>query len=467
MKKTTKILSLALAALLAVTSLAGCGEQKVDDGKVTLKIGNWPTKAASEEMLAKWDYMTKTFNEMYPDVELITGDTYTYDVKTFNARAAAKQLPNFLETYFTEIDMLMSNGYTSDITDALKNNDLLDKINPDILEIIRDENGVISGIPTYAYAQGLAINRKLFEEAGLVNEDGTPKVPETYQELAEFSQIIREKTGVAGFVHPTINNCGGWIFMNIAWSYGVKFEEQNEDGTWKATFDSPEFREALQYMYDLRWKYNALPDNKVLDNAEYLKLFGVGQAAMCVANPETLATFTQSYGMNKDDVYFATLPAGPAGRFVQTGGGLRMFFEGNTPEQNDYGVKWLMLNGYTPDITEEAATVMTTQWADTLAKGGVVFGEEIFPVWSNPERAARYAEISKDYANVDPKTYAHYKEFKDVTLKPEEAACCQQLYAVLDGVIQEVWTNENANIDELTKKAVDDFQKNHLDKMDY
>ena len=150
MKKTTKILSLALAALLAVTSLAGCGEQKVDDGKVTLKIGNWPTKAASEEMLAKWDYMTKTFNEMYPDVELITGDTYTYDVKTFNARAAAKQLPNFLETYFTEIDMLMSNGYTSDITDALKNNDLLDKINPDILEIIRDENGVSSGIPTYA-----------------------------------------------------------------------------------------------------------------------------------------------------------------------------------------------------------------------------------------------------------------------------------------------------------------------------
>lgn len=33
-------------------------------------------------------------------------------------------------------------------------------------------------------------------------------------------------------------------------------------------------------------------------------------------------------------------------------------------------------------------------------------------------------------------------------------------------LIQEVFTNENANIDELVKTANNDFQVNHLDKMD-
>ena len=62
--------------------------------------------------------------------------------------------------------------------------------------------------------------------------------------------------------------------------------------------------------------------------------------------------------------------------------------------------------------------------------------------------------------------YEDYASFKDVTVRPEETACCQQLYAVLDGAIQAVLTDENANIDQLTKTAVNDFQKNHLDKLD-
>ena len=95
------------------------------------------------------------------------------------------------------------------------------------------------------------INLNLFEQAGLI-ENGKPKVPNTWQELAETAKVIREKTGKAGYALPTINNQGGWHFINIAWSYGVEFMKQENDGSYTATFDSQEMRDVLQYMYDLK-----------------------------------------------------------------------------------------------------------------------------------------------------------------------------------------------------------------------
>lgn len=47
---------------------------------------------------------------------------------------------------------------------------------------------------------GLYINKPLFTKAGLVNEDGSVKVPQTYEELAEFAGIIKEKT-VGGYLY--------------------------------------------------------------------------------------------------------------------------------------------------------------------------------------------------------------------------------------------------------------------------
>ena len=73
--------------------------------------------------------------------------------------------------------------------------------------------------------------------------------------------------------------------------------------------------------------------------------------------------------------------------------------------------------------------------------------------------------IRKEYANVDYNDYKNYFEATDVEVKLEPAACAQQLYAVLDGCIQEVITNENADVDKLISDACKDFQQNHLDKM--
>ena len=231
--KMKKTISLTLAALL-LAAASGCGSDKTEDGKISLSIGNWPDETMSES-LKKNNKLKDEFMAAHPNI-IVKGDTYRFDTKTFTMKASANQLPTIFNTWFTEINNIIKQGYAADITEQMKKHGFDAALNPEILNLLKDENGKIYGVPTDAYAQGLYIDKKLFKEAGLVNADGSIKVPNTYEELAEYAGIIKEKTGKAGYVIPTINNCGGWHFLNIAWSYGVEFVKQKDDGSYRSRF---------------------------------------------------------------------------------------------------------------------------------------------------------------------------------------------------------------------------------------
>lgn len=462
-----KIMCLIMAGTIGAGMMAGCGSNNaaMQDGKVVLEVGNWPDGDVEKEEAARYAEYKAEFEEKYPDIMIKDGNSYGYDTQTFNVKASAGKLPNFLETWFTEINKIADAGYACDISSKLSKSGLKDEINPDMLELLTDDNGRIYGVPKEAYAQGLFINKKLFIEAGLVDENGNPKTPTTYDEVAEYAKIIKDKTGVSGFSIPTTSNAGGWHLLNIAWSYGTEFMEENSDGGYTATFNSQEFKDALQYIYDLRWKYDVLPDNKVLDIAEHRKTFATYQTAMMFGDPSVVNDFVTKYGMNKDDIMLAKIPAGPAGRYSQMGGGVVIFTANSMPEQVDAGLKWLEFIGRTPVITAEAEDKIRADYKKTIEDGGVVFPKEFFSIWRSQEREEKIQQIAADYANVKMEDYADYYDFIGVTIRPEEPVACQELYAVLDGVIQEILTNKNADIDALAKTANDDFQKNHLDKL--
>ena len=451
-----------MALVLALAALTGGCAKQADDGKITLKVGNWPD-GTNAESLTKQNELKDKFTEANPDINIVP-DTYTFDTKTFTMKASADQLPNLYSTWFTEIDNIIKQGYAADITEQMKKHGFDTAINSELLNLVKDENGKIYGVPTDAYAQGLYIDKKLFKEAGLVTADGSIKVPNTYEELAEYAGIIKEKTGKAGYVIPTINNCGGWHFLNIAWSYGVEFVKQKDDGSYEAAFDTQEARDALQYVKDLKWKYNALHDETVIDQNEMNKLFGTYQAAMMFANPPSSALSAQ-YGMDKEDIYVARMPQGPKGRFSQMGGNLRMFSKNSTPEQIDAGLTWLEFTGFSPDITDEQLKNSRTSYENTISQNGIVLDREAFEVWVNPENVEKINRLREEYANVKHEDYADYFSFKDVTINPEPSACAQQLYAILDKCIQEVITNKDADVDKLISEACKDYQLNHLNKM--
>ncbi len=468
MKK--RILSSLLVVCMLFALLVGCtggGDSggTTPDGKIIIEPGNWSVSSDPEDV-ARLDSIVSAFEEMYPNITIKTGNTYKYDVSTFSMKVASGQLATTLDTYFTEIQAMIADGLVADITDELEANGLLDKLDPDVLKLCSDENGRVYAFPFEAYRMGLVINKSLFEQAGLVNADGSPKVPETWEELVEYARIIKQKTGTAGFVMPTTGNAGGWQFMNIAWSNGVEFEEQQSDGSWKAVFNTQEFKDSLQYIHDLKWKYGVLPADTLIDHQGYYRIFATGQAAMALCAPDQINLFVQNYGMDLDDIYYAKMPAGTEGRVTQTGGGLTIFNKNATSEQIDAAIKWLMFRGRTYDIDE---TVEANIRGDSQAKvesGCVVYPEDLASVWDYAPRDERYEEIMSDYANVNMENFQSYLDTSDVVLRAEEPVACQQLYSVLDAVIQEILTNRNADIDALAQQAVSDFQSNYLDNLD-
>ena len=456
--KLRKTISLTLAALL-LAAASGCGNGE-ESGKINLKVGLWPDETTPES-LATQNKTKDEFMAANPDINII-GDTYKYDTKTFTMKASANQLPNMFKPWFTEIQQIIRQGYAADITDAMKAHGFDTGLNPELIKFVTGEDGKIYGIPTDAYMQSLYINKDIFKEAGLVNADGSIKEPDSWQELAEFSKIIKEKTGKAGFAFPTTNNCGGWQFLNIAWAFGTEFEKQRDDGTWEATFDTKETKDALQFIKDLKWKYNALLDDTVINQDDMYKYFGSEQAAMMIRN---VPYSGYSYGLDNSKLYATKMPKGDAGRFTQMGGNLWMFSKNSTPEQIEAGFKWLEFTGFAPEMTAEQEQKFREDCQNTITNNGVIVERDSFDVWTNPETLEKRRTIRKEFANVDYNDYKNYFEATDVEVKLEPAACAQQLYAVLDGCIQEVITNENADVDKLISDACKDFQANHLDKM--
>lgn len=457
-----RIIAAVAAAALVLPVMSGCGKKDItEEGKTVITVGYWPTK--DDATYNSQEKIRKDFMEKYPDIVVKT-DTYGYSVDSFPAKAAAGQLPTVFKTWFTEIDKIVSAGNCADITEAMEENGYISEMNPDLLKLVTKNNGRVYGLPTDAYAQGLYINKKMFKEAGLVEADGSIKVPDSYDDVLALSKTVKEKTGYSGFAIPNSGNTGGWHLINIAWSNGVEFCEQTDDGKWKATFDTPEFKQTLQWLYDLKWKYDSFPLDADLTRDNLTKLFATDQVAMMIADPPNDA-LTKYFGMNKDDIMVVKMPKGTKDRCAQMGGNLYMIRPDATPEQINACFKWFEFIGASPKLTDDSIANMKANFKDTIENNGIVLDRNAFDLWVSKDRTDKEIEIRKEFTNVNHKDYEDYYGFEGVKIRPEVPVCCQELYAVLDKCIQEIQTNKDVDLDALIKKSVGDWQSNHLDNI--
>lgn len=143
-----------------------------------------------------------------------------------------------------------------------------------------------------------------------------------------------------------------------------------------------------------------------------------------------------------------------------------MFSPTATKEQLEGAFTWLETTGFKKILDDEAIAAQEKSMQNTIDENGIVFPGVAVPLWINEERVKQDDELRAKYSQVDKKDFESYYDISDVTLHEEEPMACQQLYAVLDGCIQEVITNENADCKALIENACKDFQTNHLDKLD-
>lgn len=471
-----------LCAILLITTAAGCGSNEQDSNsstdqgssvssstqpaenttpkEVTISISDYPseTDTGNREI---WANYIRIMKEKYPYIT-IKPDEYAYDVNTFFPKAASGQLPDLYVSHFTEISKIMEAGYCADITEGVIKAGYDKTMNQDLLNFFKKDNNYF-GIPASGYNMSLQYNVKLWKDAGLVDSNGVPLFPKTYEELAQSAKTIKEKTGKVGFFYPTTNNQGGWMFMTLAWSFGAEFEKK-VDGKWKAVFNSPEAVAALQYLKDLKWKYDVLQPNILVDAGEGFKLLGTDQAATAFGSFDWLNIPVNDYKASKDNQALSSVPAGPAGKMALLGGRAYFFSNNATPEQIDAGFKWFEVIGITADTSDETKKILE-ETEKTKADQGLVAGVHGLRIFTGEDVVKMEDEVRAKYRNVN------YDLFKDSennvgTLKPEEPVLCQELYKTLDTVVQTALTKKDADPKALLDKAVESFQKDYLDKVE-
>lgn len=459
--KLKKLLSMALVCTMALACIPGCGEKKqADDGKIRISVAQWPeegTKSytAQMEMVAK-------FNEIYPDIEIV-GDTYKYDISTFTAKATAGTMPTLYSTWFTEVDKIIEAGYAAELTDALKDADWLSQMNQDIIKYVSNDKGKVYGIPNKVYAQGLYINKALFEQAGLVDGNGEIIIPKTFDDVYESAKAIKEKTGKAGFGLATINNQGGWHTINIAWAHGTEFLNK-KDGKYTSALDTPETVAAYEWVKKMR-AAKVFPDNPNLKANGLQELYGSGQLGMFIGEPDYINGIVMNYGMKPENIVMTSMPAGPAGSFAQMGGDLYMIDANATPEQIDACLKWIDFIGYGPTLTEEALQNLRVTHELNHEKGGVVLPQDAFYLWTNEDSIAKLLKTREGLVNIPESNLETYYSFEGVTLMPEPEVGCQELYAELDKIVQEIYANSDADVAAMVKSASNNWQVNCLDNL--
>ena len=463
-KSIQRLISLGL--ILLMLPLAGCAKSSTEVSKpadapaptpekVTLKLGIWPEDTLTDDikMHEKW---VETFNAKYPDVEVVPA-YYKYATDTFVSLAESGNLPTVFESWYTEPQKLIEGGFVKDITAELKELGWDNAMNPTIKDLL-SKDGKIYGIPRDGYALGLMINVELFEKAGLVDANGVPKYPKTWEELAQTAKIIKDKTGSAGICILAKDNAGGWHYSSIAWAFGAQMEAQ-KDGKWVAQLNSPENIAAMTYVKDLKWKYDVLtadPTNE--DWGTGFKQLGTGAAAMYIGANDATNQPTQVNKLDVKKLALVPLPAGPGGQYSLMGGTPYMFSAKATSQEVKAAFHYIEVMGKAPVTTPESLAGIEADAKNKVASEQPVIPD--FPAWIAPDFLKAKADAIAKNSNVDMALYNDYYTMikKPGNLHLEEPKLTQDMYAELTKVLQAVVTDKNADVNKLLDAANTNLQ---------
>ncbi|MFH0793975.1 MAG: extracellular solute-binding protein [bacterium] len=451
-----------LAGSVVVMSLgcSGGGEEQAPRSATNggAKIGVTTNNGAEEndeKRLAEQKIVAGYFNQNHSNA-LLKFSTWQYSPETFLAKFRSKTATDVVGLFATEGTVLIERKMALDLTDMVKSWEHFDSINKEVLEPF-SRDGRIYGLPVGGigggYVMTLFYNKKLFKASKIVDDKGEPKPPQTWEEFVEMAlKLTDREKGVAGF-GILGDDAAGWHLLNWVWQSGGDFERR-ADGKWKAVFNEPQAVVALQFIKDLKWKHDVLQHDLLATNDDLFELFAAEKIAMAIFTPEYLLYIVDKLGYPIENIGITLLPAGPAGRVNQMGGGY-MIIPSYTPPERARLALDAMLQEYDPALIEKRLALQSRQKR--------LVGLPALPVFHGAYQDGIQALLDK-YRNVP--AYPGLMEEAVKYVRAEPPFYSNQLYhEILSPLVQEVLTNHDANPKALLDKGAKRFQERFLDKM--
>lgn len=433
MKSARTALVLTTAGAL-VLGISACAPTPADDGKVTLKVAI--DVGLEQGAIDAFEARAAQFEDANPDID-IEAQEYNWSGTTFTTELAGGTLPDVFTIPFTDGRGLIERQQIADISGLVADLPYADSFNPNVALAGEDADGDMWAIPIAAYGQGLHYNRALFEAAGL--DPDSP--PTSWDEVREAAATITEKTGETGYAQMTSANTGGWILTTVDYTLGGRTEEVDGDDV-TATLDTPEMADALGLLHDMRWEDNSMGANFLYDWGTIHQDFGAGRIGMFISGGGDYGNLITQNAMNPDDYGVTVLPLDGDDAAVLGGGTLAAVSAKSSEANQAAAVKWIDFY-YVQKLTNEDAAVLD---AKTANEAGTPVGTPELPVFDEQSYTEKLGWIEQ-YINVPLEQMAPYSEnIFDQALAPEPSHSTQEIYALLDPVVQSVLTDENADI---------------------
>jgi ABC-type glycerol-3-phosphate transport system substrate-binding protein len=395
-----------------------------------------------------YEDQVQRFQQMHPGVT-VEGVAVGYEPAAYAAKIAGGTLEHTFGVWYTEPQKFIEQGVVADITDYIKSWEHFNELRPEALNVLKDEQGRIYGIPVSLYGLGIVYNRKIFEQAGLDPD----KPPTTWEEVRQYAKQIKDTTGVPGFAFLSTGNQGGWHFTTVLYTFGGDAQTQ-QDAAWTAAFNSDKGLEVLQLLKEMRWTDNSMTEEQLLNVEKVNEMMATGRLGMAIGGiPGDLK---DKYQADINDFGLAAMPQGGANATL--GGGYAFMFNANaSPEELQAAVDWVLFRYF--DLQNyEAGLKLNSERGDAIG-----FPE---PPLFNGGLQTQRDEILAKYANVPSELYAPFKDgMQTITIRTEPPIEVQKMYAALDSAVQAVLTDPNAEPKQLLDDTAQQFQSQVLDQV--
>lgn len=295
------LFSLAVCLLLFATACNGgadggdAGDAGDTDGDTQEDITLEYLAFAQPQEQEIYQQIFEQFEQDYPhvtiDATFLPPDDFWQQVQT---RLGAGTQPDVFYVAPGNLDLLVDNNQIMELTEFIEATGIfnLDEIwESGIRRYQRD--GEIYALPKDVGPFAYGYNQDLFEAAGV--EIPNPDEPMDWNEYIEIAkQLTIDANGnnaaSPDFDRDNIVQYGAdfWWPHAAVWSAGADW--LNEDET-EITMDTPEFKEALQFMYDLRHEHSVVPSHDAADATSGYVRWLEGTVAMFPIAPWDQAAF--------------------------------------------------------------------------------------------------------------------------------------------------------------------------------
>ena len=192
--KRRRGLSVLLALVLIVACIAaGCSGGKSGSSEVTtvtIWTGNSHSKITMERLAQEFNEGKGKELGIQIDYQVIEGNSFAQNLEL---ALQTGQGPDIMPKSF-ENKVMVGNGWIYPINDLPGGEDFLKPFRDYFGDTNLEYKGKIYSVPTSVTTRGLIYNKDMFKAAGLVDENGEPTPPETFDEMREYAKILTDES---------------------------------------------------------------------------------------------------------------------------------------------------------------------------------------------------------------------------------------------------------------------------------